>query len=345
MSPETPGDTVQASPPTARMMEFYDGLRFAHLLSVIAGLGVADEVAAQPLPVDEIAARTGTHADALYRALRAVASEGVFTEVAPRVFGLTELAETLRSDVDGSLRDVFRLQEQPFMWSSYANLGSTLRTGEPSFEGIHDTDLYSYLSERPDLSKLFSSAMGEASHEVRRAAVDAYDLSRVRLLVDVGGGHGHLVAAMLSRYPQLRGVVFDLPHVVSAATAVLAAAGVSDRAEIVGGDYRSSLPAGGDAYLLSNVVHQMTDAEAVTVLRAIREVMDPAGQVIVLGVLIPEGNVPHTSKLLDITMMALSRGRFRTEAELTSLLAKADLRHVDTIERPAPASTVVAVPD
>lgn len=328
---------------TVRMLEFHNGLSMAHILSVIAEIGVADQVTDGPLGVEELAERTGTNADVLYRLLRTVASKGVFTEVSPRTFGLTPLAATLRSDVDCSMRDVFRLQGQPCMRETYAAIGHSVRTGEPAFEHVHGTTLFSYLAERPELSELFSSAMGNVARQIQRPAIDAYDLSDVRRLIDIGGAHGHLVAAILSRYPEMKGVVFDMPNVVPGAAAVLAEAGVADRAEMVGGDYLRAVPAQGDAYTISHVLHQLSDAEAVTVLTNIRKVMAPVGRVLVIDPVIPEGDLPHPGKFMDISMLMLTQGRDRTEPELTGLFEQAGLRHVETVALSAPSSVVVAM--
>ena len=326
-----------------QMMEFTNGLHMAYLLSVIAEIGVADQVSDNPLGVEELAERTGTNAGVLYRVLRAVASKGIFTEVSPRTFGLTPLAATLRSDVDGSLRDVFRLQGRPCIQQTYAGLEHSVRTGEPVFEHVHGTSLFGYLAERPELSALFSSAMGNAARALQTSAINTYDLSGVRRLIDIGGAHGHLVAAILSRYPQMNGVVFDQPHVVTGAAGVLTEAGVADRAEMVGGDYLRAVPAHGDAYTISHVLHQENDAAAVTILANIRKVMAPAGRVLVIDPVIPEGNLPHQGKFMDITMLMLTPGRDRTEPELTGLFEQAGLRHVETIAPSAPSSVVVAM--
>jgi predicted O-methyltransferase YrrM len=328
---------------TVQMLEFHNGLGMAHILSVIAEIGVADQVTDGPLEVEKLAERTGTNPDALYRVLRAVASKGVFTEVSPRTFGLTPLATTLRSDVDNSMRDVFRLQGQPCMQEAYAAIGHSVRTGEPAFEHVHDTTLFSYLNERPVLSELFSRAMGNAARQIQHPVIDAYDLSGVRRLIDIGGAHGHLVAAVLSRYLEMKGVVFDLPTVVAGAADVLTEAGVADRAEMVGGDYLRAVPAQGDAYTISHVLHQLSDAEAVTVLANIRKVMDPVGRVLVIDPVIPEGDLPHPGKFMDITMLMLTQGRDRTEPELAGLFEQAGLRHVETVALSAPSSVVVAM--
>ncbi|MEV5595092.1 methyltransferase [Streptomyces sp. NPDC052496] len=327
------------------MLDFQNGLRMAHLLYVVAELGVADQLADGPLPVDEIAKRVDAHPGALYRGLRAIAGQGVFTEVAPSTFALNPMAETLRSDVPGSLRDHFRYEGLPALQQAYAALGHSIRTGQSAFEHVHGTDLFSYLTARPELGEVFNSAMGEIVRHLQSVAVEAYDLSGIRQIVDIGGGHGYLVARILQRYPEMRGVVFDLPEVAPGAVKVLTEAGVVDRAETAAGDYLAAVPAGADAYVISHVVHQLSDAEATTVLKNIREVMDPAGRVVILDPVIPEGDVPHPGKFLDIVMMALTTGRERTEAEFAALFRAAGLRHVETVALSAPSSVIVAAAD
>ena len=330
--------------PTMRMLDMLDGLRLTNLLCVLAELGVADQLADGPRTVEDIADRTGTHAPSLYRVIRAVASKGVFTETAPRTFALTPTAEILRSGVPGSLRDSFVLHAQPAIREAYGDLGHTVRTGEPAFEHVHGADLFTFLTARPELSQLFSNAMGNQARVVQRAAVAEYDLSGVRRLVDVGGAHGHLVAALLGKYPEMHGVVFDLPKVVPGAERVLTEAGVADRAEFVGGDYLRAVPERGDAYVISHVSHQLSDEDAITVFSNVRKAMDPNGQVVVIDPVLPEGDTPHPGKFMDITMMTLTHGRDRTEAELADLFRAAGLRHVDTVALSAPSSVVVAVP-
>jgi predicted O-methyltransferase YrrM len=168
------------------------------------------------------------------------------------------------------------------------------------------------------------------------------NLSGVRRLIDIGGAHGDLVAAILSRYPEMRGVVFDLPNVVPGAADVLAEAGVSERAEMVGSDYLRAVPEQGDAYTISHVLHQLSDAEAVTVLTNVRKVMDPFGRVLVIDPVIPDGDLPHPGKFMDITMLTLTQGWDRTEAELTGLFEQAGLRYIETVALSAPSRFIVA---
>jgi hypothetical protein len=315
----------------SKMMEFHSGLRMGFMLSAVAEIGVADQLADGPLSADDLAERTGSNADALYRVLRAMASKGVFTEVSRRRFDLTPLAEILRSDAPNSLRDVFRLQGQKFMRNAYAEIGYSIRTGEPAFDHVNGMELFAYLARYPEMNDLFSGAMGNAAGHTQQAAIEAYDLTGMRKLVDVGGAHGHLLASILTKYPDMEGAVFDQPHVVPGAEQVLRDAGVLDRAELVGGNYLESVPAGGDVYTISHVLHQLSDAEAVTVLTNVRRVMSPDGRVLAIDPVIPEGDAPHPGKFMDITMMALSRGRDRTREEFAEVFEKAGLRLIDTI--------------
>ncbi|TDD34075.1 methyltransferase [Actinomadura sp. KC06] len=328
----------------SKMWDFHSGLRMGFMLSAIAEIGIADELVDGPLSVDELAQRTGSDPNGLYRVLRAMASKGVFTETSRRTFGLTPLAEILRSDTSNSLRDVFRLQGKPFMRNAYAEIGYSIRTGKPAFDHVNGEELFTYLSRHPEMNELFSGAMGNAAGQTQQAAIEAYDLTGARKLVDIGGAHGHLLASILAKYPDMKGVVFDQPHVVPGAEQVLRDAGVLDRAELVGGDYRRSVPAGGDVYTISHVLHQLGDDDVITVLTNIRRVMSPSGRVLVIDPLLPEGDAPHPGKFMDITMMALSEGRDRTEEEFIEVFEKAGLRLSETVGLASPSSVVVAVP-
>lgn len=325
------------------MLGLLYGSLVSRLLAVVAELGVADLVAGGPRSVDDLAVATRTDAGALYRVLRTLAGVGVFTEVVPRSFGLTPLAGTLRSHAVDSMRDMARELGSDEMYRSLAALPHSVRTGRPAFDHVYGTDVWSYRAAHPEVARVFNDAMGELARQVHAAAVETYDLSGVKRLVDVGGGHGHLMATVLRRYPHLTGVVFDRPHVVPDAAPVLAAAGVADRVNLVGGDFRTEVPAA-DAYLLSMVLHTCDDAEARDVLAAVRRAMHPAGRVVVVEALIPEGDTPHDGKMIDIIMLTLLTGRERTEAEFAALFSAAGLRLVETRPMPTLTSVIVAEP-
>ncbi|QNP74672.1 methyltransferase [Streptomyces roseirectus] len=326
------------------MIELHSGVRITYMLQAVAELGIADQLAAGPLPVDELAQKTDSDADALYRVLRALAGKGIFTEVSRRVFALTALSEVLRSDHPNSLRDAFHMHGQKFMHDAYAQIGHTVRTGQPAFEHVNGTSLFEYVAQRPELQELFGKSMGKANRQIQLAAVESYDLTGVRTLVAVGGAQGHVLADLLTRYPGMRGVYVDGPRMALVAEQVLRAAGVLDSVDMVSGDYLESVPPGGDVYLVSHVLHQLGDDDTVKVLTNIREAMADGGRVMIVNAVIPEGDVPHPTKILDSTMLVLGRSRDRTEAEFAEVLRKAGLRLVETTGRALPSSVVVAEP-
>jgi len=330
--------------PSDRMMQLLYGSVVPPLIAMIAELGIADLVADRPRPVEELASVTGTNPDALYRALRTLASQEVFTEVTPRAFGLTPLAETLRAGGPDSLRNYARYFGLPERQRAIAALAYSVRTGRPAFEQIYGMDWWSHLAINPQHNALFNNVMGYLARHLHAAAIEAYDLSHVRRLVDVGGGHGDLVSSIVRRYPSMNAVLFDQPHVVAGAETVLTGAAVADRIELAGGDFFDSVPSGGDVYVLSMILHDWSDIEAATILRNVRQAMDPAGKILVIDTVIPDGNTAHFGKLMDIVMLACFTGRERTEAEFATLFESAGLCHYETRRTSSPTSVIVAVP-
>jgi predicted O-methyltransferase YrrM/predicted transcriptional regulator len=322
----------------------YGGL-LAQLLSVAAELRLADLVTDEPVPVERLAERTATQPQALHRVLRALAANGVFTETAPGQFARTPLSDTLRGDGSESLRELALLVGAPQTHATFAELRYSVRTGQPAFDLVHGMDWWSYLEKDPGLAAVFHGAMGGAARAARAAAVTGLDLTLHRRLVDLGGGHGYLVAELLQRHPALRAVVFDRPEVVTGAAPVLTAAGVADRAEVVGGDFFDAVPRGGDAYLLSWILHDWNDEQAVAILRSVRAAVTPDGRVYILDTVIPPGDQPHPGKLLDIVMLAQHTGRERTAEEFVALLARSGWRYVTSRTlADAPTGVVIAAP-
>lgn len=326
-----------------RILQLCFASLLTQLVGVAAELGVADLLAEGPQSVDALAGATGTKADGLYRVLRALASKEIFTEVAPRTFGLTPAAAALRrTGVPASMRDLARYFGMPSRNHAFVELLHAVRTGEPAFDHVHGTDYWSYLADHPADAAIFDNAMGNLARQVHAVALEACDLTGSRRLVDVGGGHGALAATLLARYPELTAVVFDQPHVVVGAEKVLADTGLGHRADTVGGDFFTAVPEGGDAYVLSMILHDWDDARAITILENVRRAMDPYGKVFVVDAILPEGDHAHLGKLLDIVMLALLPGRERTEAEFAGLLRAAGLRHVETRAPSSPTSVLVA---
>jgi hypothetical protein len=337
--------TPSAAPPM-QMMEMLYGALATQLISVAAEFGIADLLADGPRSAADLAASTGADSGATYRMLRALASLGVFTEVAPGTFGMTPLSETLRTGVKGSMKDLAQDVGGRTRLLAYADLSHSIRTGKPAFDHAHGTSMWSYLQTHPEEVALFGKAMGNLASQAHSAAFDAYDLSDVRRLVDVGGGEGYLIATVLSRYPNMKAVLFDEPHVTKGAPRVLAAAGITSRTEIVSGDIFQSVAGGGDAYVLSSILFSYSDPEAQIILTNIRKAMDPAGKILILEPVIPEGNEPHPGKLLDVCQLALHRGGVRSKAEFAALLSASGLRleQIRAMWPSAPTDLIIAVP-
>jgi O-methyltransferase domain/IclR helix-turn-helix domain len=309
----------------ARMYELTTGAWVSQAIYVAAGIGVADRLAAGPRPVTEIAEETGTHAPTLYRLLRALADIGVFAELDGRRFALTGLGELLRGDVPGSMRSWAMMLGRPFHLRVWADLAESLRSGEPAFERVHGQSGFEYLRDHPEDGQVLNEAMTAASAQFIAPVVDSYDFGVFKTVVDVGGGQGALLAAVLAANPGVHGVLFDQPHVISGAGRPLEDAGVADRCERVGGDFFDSVPTG-DAYLLSNVLHDWDDERCAAILASVREAMNDDGRVLLGEAVLPDAVAPHPAKWIDLEMLVMGGGRQRTEREYRELFHEAGLR-------------------
>jgi predicted O-methyltransferase YrrM len=327
--------------PQVEVLRMIYGAVTTRLIALAAELGIADRLEDGPKPVAELAAATGTAPDPLRRMLRTLAGVGVFTEPSPGVFAQTPLSAVLRTGSAGSIRDAVLELGSPETFGSLMNLEHSIRTGEPAFDRTYDEEWWAYLRARPERSEVFNNIQTITSRQVHSLVLEPYDLSGARRLVDVGGGHGTLVAAMLRRYPELRGVVFDQPAVVEGARRTLEAAEVADRAETVGGSFFESVPAGGDVYLLSMILHDWDDEPSLKILGNIRAAMAPGARLLVIDPVLPEDDTPHIGKFTDMYMLMHFAGRERTEAEFIRLFAAAGLRHLETRHSGAPSSLLV----
>lgn len=331
-------------PPSVELTRMLDGAVVAQLIQLVAEFGVADLVDGSR-SVPRIAEQTGTDPDALNRALRTLASMGVFTEVQPGVFGMTPLAVPLRSDSADSVRELAIVRGSREHWSALGELRHSLRTGCSSFTHAYGKDFWTHLGEQPELAAKFDRAMGDNVQQVHAAVVDAYDFPVSEHVVDVGGGRGDLAATLLGRHPQMRAVVLDRPQAANDAARLLDTAGLAERARAVAGDFFEQVPEGGDTYLLSRILHDWNDEQAVRILSNVVKAMPADGRVVVIEAVVPEGDVAHSAKLMDIVMLAMHEGKERTQAEFATLFASAGLRHTKTVPTTASISLLIAEPD
>lgn len=297
-------------------------------IRAVSELKVADVLQAGPRHVSEIAREVGANELALYRAMLALASKGIFAEREAGVFEQTELSVLLATDDPMSLRDGYRLLHADI--KAWSRFDYSLRTGRASFDIVHDQGYWDYCSTHLDYSRMFDNAMAAFTKLEYRAILAAYDMSRCRTIVDIGGGNGKLLSLLLRSLPNARGILFDQPHVVDKAGPVFEAQGVADRCEIVGGSFFDKVPAGGDLYIIKRIIYDWDDAQAAQILGNVASVMAEDGRVAVVDPVLTAGNAsdPGTtySRIYDLLMLAMVSGHARSEEESRALFARAGLR-------------------
>jgi len=304
-----------------------------------AKLGIADHLAAGPRSAVELADATRTHAPSLHRLMRTLAGLGILTERDAQRFALTRLGEALKSDAPGSARATLIAFCGPAFWHSWEEILYSLQTGKTGFEKAFGMPVFDYLSQHPEEASYFSEAMVGFHGAEPPAVARAYDFSGTKTIVDVGGATGNMLAAILSHHAAPRGVLFDRPHVVRDASALLRARGVDERVTIEPGDFFESVPAGGDVYLLSHIIHDWNEEQCLTILGHCRNVIQPDGRLLIIETVLPTGDTPHQGKVQDMVMLVVPGGQERTEAEYASLLGKAGFR----LGRVVPTESVVSV--
>jgi hypothetical protein len=326
------------------MFELTTGGVVSQAIAVVASLGVADALADGPRTATDLAEAVGADADYLFRVMRLLVGRGVFDELDGRRFALNPLARLLQSEGVDSMRSYAMLIEAPFRRTAWTRLLDSVTTGRPAFDIAHGRPMFQYFADHPDDAALFGQAMTVLSRQFIAAVLDAYDFSQFGVVVDVGGGNGALLAGILTANPGTRGILYDLPHVVERARELLERAGCADRCTVVAGDFFDSAPAGGDAYLLTHIVHDWDDEDAVRILRNCRSAMSADARLL-LGESVLTGTVEDAfGPVMDMFMLAIG-GRERTEAEYRDLLARAGLRMTRVIPSGGPHSVVEAVPD
>ena len=312
-------------------------------LYVAVCMKIADRLVVGPKTVETLAHEASANEDALYRVLRLLATMGVFKEVAPRSFANTLPSEMMISGQRGSTYDMALWMSDPFHMRVYAHAMHSMRTGKPAAEKASGLPVFEVFSQDPQLSEVFNNAMTAFSAFVIPAALDAYDFSGIDLLVDVAGGHGQVLISVLQRYPNMRGVLFDLPHVIRGAVPRIPAAGVETRLTTESGDFFKSVPAGGDAYVMKHIIHDWDDDRAIKILENIRKAMKPGGRVILLeSVLLPGCTQPDFGKLIDLEMLFMPGGRERTEDEFRSLFERAGFTLSRIVPTQSPLSVIEA---
>ena len=338
------GEVPPALPPPVQLFLMSEGVVISTALSLAAELGIADLLADGPRSSEELAQATSTHPRSLYRILRLLSSVGVFTEARPGRFALTPLGEGLRSTVPGSMRSWLRMVGLKVWFQTYAEALHSLRTGEPAFARSVGMEFFDYLATHPQEGEIFNAAMSDFGRGVAAAVVQEYDFSGVDKAVDVGGGNGSLISAILQANPRMTGILFDQPHVAEGARSSITAAGLSKRCEIVAGDFFSSVPAGGDAYILRWIIHDWDNDRALTILRNCGAAMKATARLLLVETVIPPGDEAHPGKLVDFVMLTALGGQERTAEEYTRLLDEAGFRLNRIVSTASPMSVLEGMP-
>lgn len=327
------------------MMVLLNGALAARLVHAAAELKIADCLANGPLDVDSLAHNTTTHAPSLRRLLRALAAIGILHETNDRRYELTPLGATLRSAVAGSMRAWALLVFSDELGRAWDALPHAVRTGENAFHHIFGIDYWSRLASRPEAARRFDEAMQSLTQGVTGLLITHYPFGNYGWIVDVGGGNGSLLLPVLERHQAMRVTLFDLPHVADAARAQVAAAGLADRCEAVGGDMFVSVPPGADAYVLKGVLHNWDNKAALSILRNCRTAMTDQSRLLVISRILPERIDPAdvsapASFIQDMQMWLNVNGRERTEQEFRDLLAQASLRLSQIVTVPGPLKVI-----
>ncbi|HUF53881.1 MAG TPA: methyltransferase [Dehalococcoidia bacterium] len=309
---------TQADKALPNLMRLVNGYQVSQAIHVAAVLGIPDLLKDVAKHVDDLAAQTGTDGGGLYRLLGALAAIGIFSETDDKMFGLAPMGQHLRSDASQSAAGWARNIGQEYFWQTWGNLLTGVRTGKNVFRELHGEDVWSYREKHLEAGAIFDQAMTSLSLLTSRQVVAAYDFSACSTIIDVGGGRGGLLAAILSTNLGVRGILFDQPHVVS--DELLSSAGVIDRCEIACGSFFESIPQGGAAYILKAIIHDWKDAESIAILKRCREAMDADGKLLLVERVLAPPNEGPAAKFSDLNMLVMAGGRERTETEFANLL-------------------------
>ena len=330
--------------PSDQIVQMSLGFAVPLLLRAAAQLRLADHLADGPKTAEQLAGATTTHAPSLYRLLRTLACHGVFSEDDSHKFSLTPLAEPLRSDVPGSVRTSVLCMTGNLFIPPWSNLLYSVQTGKPSFDQEHGVPLFDYLAAHPDEGAMFSDLMIGFHGPETPATAAAYDFTPYAHIADIGGATGNLLTAVLATAPGSRGTLFDLAHNESAATHLVESRGMSDRITFATGSFFESVPSGCDLYMMSHIIHDWTEEQCLTILANCHRAMPSTSRLLIIEMVLPEGNTFHPGKITDIVMLTVPGGQERTEPEYRALLEKAHFKLTHVIPTNSAVSIVEAIP-
>src|SRR5262249_22953183 len=314
------------------------GYWISQAIYAAAKFGIANHLKDGPKTVEELARAAATNPDALYRLLRALSSVGIFAESESPHFSLYPFAEPVRSDVAGS-KHALALMMGEEQFRAWAEIEYSIRTGKIAFDKVFGKPAFDYLAEHPDKARVFDAAMVGIHGRESNAVLSAYDFSAISVVADIGGGNGSQVTEILSKHTSMKGILFDLPHVIERARERIKASGLLDRCQLVSGSFFDAVPDGADAYILRHIIHDWDEEKCLMILRNCHRAMRPASKLLVIESVIPLGNEPFHGKFLDLVMLLIPGGKERTENEYRPLFERAGFE----LTRIVPTGTEVSI--
>ncbi len=330
----------RSAPPPTVLLELILNAWVAQGITAAVQLGVADALAGGPLRPEELARRVGANPDTLNRLMRALVGEGIFRRTRDGRYALNALANPLRTDAPVSIAGMARFVGAPEHREHWSRLGEAVRTGEAVIPKMRGMQAFEYLNSEPELGVIFNDAMTSISELAIAPVVAAFDFTPFATIADVGGGHGRLLSAILQATPAARGILYDLPEVVTGAPKLLAKYGTEDRVEIIPGSFFESAPSGADLYILKNIIHDWPDEQAVSILRNIRAAAGPDTTLLLVEAVIPEHDREFLGKWIDMEMLIGIAARERTAAEYRKLYQEAGFRLTNVVPTASPFSLV-----
>ncbi len=328
---------------TEQLTRMIAGAALSRAICTIGELGVSDHIeSGAPQPVKTLARLTGTHERSLYRLLRFTAGYGIFREIDDRKFAQTPLSAALRTDANGTFRPAAQMFHRVF--AAWDGLDHSVRTGESGFRKVYGKAMFDYIGQHPDMAPLFDAGMTAFHGHETEAMLEAYDFSDIKTLADIGGGNGTLLAAVLGRYPQLQGILFDLGHVVDRARSGMLTLGLDQRCSVIEGNFFESVPSGADAYLMRHIIHDWTDEQSVEILNNCRRVIPMHGRVLLVEFTVPSANQASLGKDADMMMLTYPGGMERTDEEYKALFEQSGFRLSKVTKTKSSVSVVEARP-
>lgn len=332
------------APTAGDLYRLAGGYQVTRAIAAASELGIPDLLRDGPRAADDLARAAGAHTPSLYRLLRALATIDIVIEREGRIFELAPLGQFLRSDHPQTMAPWIANSTQPYFQDAWGHLVDAVRTGETAFEALHGMDVWQWRSTRPAENAIFNRAMTSLSRVTNAAITAAFDFGRFAHIVDIGGGNGAMLAAILAASPHARGTLFDQPHVVDTAAALVAEAGVADRCDIVGGDMFAAVPAGADAYVMRSILHDWNDERCAAILGRCREAMSTDGRILIVEMVVGPPNGGFREKFSDLNMLVMPGGRERTREEWEALLGSSAFRLIGITPTATPTCIIEAAP-